>query len=293
MDNRVALMIDAENVGYKYIDHIIKEISKYGKLVIARFYGDINRLADEWKKKALDYAIKPMHQFNVASGKNSADMEMALDTIEIKYQDKADIFFIVSSDSDFTPLAIRLKEAGAIVIGIGEEKKVTNAFKSACSEFKYFEYFEDEVEEVKATNKYESLKIAIQNIILENGTDNQLQLSRLGDILVNQFSDFDPRKYGSSNLTSLVTKLDFKTSTENTTTFVKYENNLTLEQVKKFIKDFLGNSKKGNIGKLKNLMDKEFENFNVKNFGFSKFSALLKNLGYEVNEQTFSVKVKK
>src|SRR5690554_4765654 len=108
--NRVALLIDSENVGDVYLEDIIKEIPKYGRLVISRFYGDINKISSNWREKALDYAIKPFHQYNTASGKNAADMDMALDALSIKYDDKADIFFIVSSDSDFTPLAVRRSE---------------------------------------------------------------------------------------------------------------------------------------------------------------------------------------
>src|SRR5690554_242652 len=102
MNSRVALLIDSENVSDIYIEDIMKEIPKYGKLVIARFYGDINKISKSWQDKAVDFAIKPYHQYNTASGKNAADMDMALDALSIKYDDKADIFFIVSSDSDFT-----------------------------------------------------------------------------------------------------------------------------------------------------------------------------------------------
>lgn len=287
MDYKIALMIDAENVSHKYIDHVMKEISKYGKLVIARFYGDIFKLSKEWKDKANNHAIKPMHQFNVATGKNSADMEMALDTIEIRYQNKADLFFIVSSDSDFTPLAIRLKESGAIVIGIGDEKKVTPAFKAACSEFKYFDYFDDEEDIITETDGDESIKKIIQTIIIESGESNQLLLSRLGDILRNQSSDFDPRKYGASSLTALVEKLGFETVTEGTVTVVIYKSGIKLEDIKKVVAKTLGTSTSENIGKLKNIIDKEFPDFNVKQFGYNKFSLFLKSLGYTVNKNTF------
>lgn len=287
MDNRIALMIDAENVSYKYIDHIMKEISKYGKLLIARFYGDIPRLPEIWKNKAQDYAIKPMHQFNVAVGKNAADMEMALDAMQIRFENKADVFFLVSSDSDFTPLAIRLKESGALVVGVGDENKVTNAFKSACSEFKYFQYFDADDEEAKIPNPDEDIRKIIGNIIIENGENDQLLLSRLGDILVNQHSDFDPRKYGASTLTSLVKKLGFETETIKTTTYAKYTNRIDLDELKEFIAKEIGNKKTGHLGKLKNAIDVKYPDFNVKHFGFSKFSLFIKSLGYTIINNTF------
>ena len=288
MDYNVALMIDAENVGSKYIDQIMKEISKYGRIVIARFYGDIFKLSKEWKDKVMDHAIKPMHQFNVAYGKNAADMEMALDAMEIRYQNRANLFFIVSSDSDFTPLAIRLKESGAIVIGIGDEKKVTNAFKSACSEFKYFDYFDIDEDLEVSTN--DDIRTAISTIIIQNGENNQLLLSRLGDILKNQSSDFDPRKYGVSNLSALVNKYGFQTVTEGTVTNVIYESNVGVEDIKKLIDKTLGNNDNENIGKLKNIIDKKYPDFNIKQFGYNKFSLFIKSLGYNIDKNTYAKK---
>src|SRR5690606_27041672 len=122
-----------------------------------------------------------------------SDIEMSLDALEIKFQNKADAFFIVTSDSDFTPLAIKLKELGATVIGVGDERKTTKAFKSACSEFKYFQYFDHDEEEVILPSNEKDIKKVIENIIIENSDNNILHLSRLGDILINQNSDFDPR----------------------------------------------------------------------------------------------------
>ena len=88
---KIGLMIDSENVSHKYIKSVMNEISKYGKIVIARFYGDINNLSKDWHKTAQDYAIKPVHQYNVASGKNAADMAMALDAQEMMYQEKVNL----------------------------------------------------------------------------------------------------------------------------------------------------------------------------------------------------------
>lgn len=283
MDNRVALLIDSENVSDIYIEDIIKEIPKYGKLVIARFYGDITNISKSWREKAIDYAIKPYHQYNTASGKNAADMDMALDALSIKYDNKADTFFIVSSDSDFTPLAIKLKELGAIVIGIGDEEKVTNAFKSACSEFKYFQYFSKEVDDDRLdTTDIKSIKTIIENIIIENGENNRMQLSRVGDILVNTYSDFDPRKYGSSTLSALVQKLKFKTTTDNTTTFIEYASNIKIDDIKIFVDELLSGKKKElSIAKVKSSIEEKFPGFNYKHFGVSQFSLLLKQFGYK------------
>lgn len=283
MDYKIALLIDSENVSYKYIDFVVNEIAKYGKLVIARFYGDINAISKEWRQKAQDYAIKPMHQYNYATGKNGSDMEMSLDALEIKYQNRADTFFIVTSDSDFTPLAIKLKELGAIVIGVGDEHKTTKAFKSACSEFKYFQYLDQEEEGIPA----EDIKTTIQNIIIENGENKVLLLSRLGDILVNQMSDFDPRKYGSSTLLQLVNKLGFTTYTKDTTSYVEFKTLTSLDLIEKHINEFLGKKKQAVIAQLRDSLVKAFPDFNSKNYGFSKLSLLLKSLGYTTDQHNY------
>jgi len=288
--NRVALLIDSENVGDVYLEDIIKEIPKYGRLVISRFYGDINKISSNWREKALDYAIKPFHQYNTASGKNAADMDMALDALSIKYDDKADIFFIVSSDSDFTPLAIKLKELGATVIGIGDETKVTKAFRSACSEFKYFQYFDKEDTKDIYNLEDSNIRVIIENIIIENGENNKMQLSRVGDILVNTYSDFDPRKYGSSTLSALVKKLNFETVTDNTTTFITYNSDIKLEDIKAFLAKKITGKKELLITNIKNDIEKNFKGFNYKHFGVSQFSILLKQLGYKTKDNKVSLK---
>lgn len=287
MDYRVALIIDSENVSHKYIDDIVNEIAKYGKLVIARFYGDINAISKDWREKAQNYAIKPVHQYNVAVGKNASDIEMSLDALEMKYQNRADCFFIVTSDSDFTPLAIKLKELGATVIGVGDERKTTKAFKSACSEFKYFQYFDQDEEEVVLPSSEVDVKKVIENIIIENGENNILQLSRLGDILINQNSDFDARKYGSPTLNHLVKKLGFKTTTVKTTTYVEYTNTTTTEAIKEIADKFIGKKKQAVISQLKDTLIKEYPDFNVKNYGYSKLSLLLKSFGYTIDHNSY------
>lgn len=286
MDYKIALLIDSENVSYKYIDYVVNEIAKYGKLVIARFYGDVNAISKEWRQKAQDYAIKPVHQYNYATGKNGSDMEMSLDALEIKYQNRADAFFLVTSDSDFTPLAIKLKELGAIVIGVGDENKTTKAFKSACSEFKYFQYLEQDDDGIEKTED-NNIKTIIQNIIIENGEDKVLLLSRLGDIMVNQMSDFDPRKYGSPSLLQLVKKLGFNTYTKNTTTYVEFKTDTSLESIQKHISDFIGKKKQAMIAQLSESLIKTYPDFNPKNYGFSKLSLLLKSLGYTIEQHNF------
>lgn len=287
---QIALLIDAENINVKYVNAVIKEISKYGKLVISRFYGDIQKLSNTWNLTALDYAIKPMHQYNVATKKNAADMAMALDALEIMYQGKVDAFFIVSSDSDFTPLSSKLREGGMYVIGVGKEEQVTNAFKSSCNEFKYFDYLMDETaEEAKTKNvktektntSEEEINEIIKDVIIESGVNNKIAMSQLGIMLINRFSDFDPRKYGAKQLSDLVSTIpELTTSKENKTIYVELESVITKKQVSETIYEIISRnqSKKMKLSKLINEITKVHHDFDYKTYGFTKFSRFLSSI---------------
>jgi len=274
---KIALLIDSENVSHKYVKSVINEIAKYGRIVIARFYGNIQMLSGEWHQTALNFAIKPMHQYFVASAKNAADMAMALDAQEIMYQEKVNTFFLVTSDSDFTPLAIKLKEGGMYVIGVGNEKKVTQAFKSACNEFKYFEYLEDE--ESTPNGQTVDIEQAIKDIIIESGVKNQLPLSQLGNILKNRFSDFDTRKYGFKSLSGLVSSIKgLKTFDQDM--YVEYKTKLSLEEIQTEIVNMITSTKSHEmtLTKLKTELEKSIPSFSYKAFGFSQFSKFIASI---------------
>lgn len=297
-DYKIALLIDSENVSAKYVEAVLNETSKYGTLVISRFYGDITKTSDEWKKVALKYALKPMHQYNVASGKNAADMAMALDAQEIMYNGKVNAFFIVTSDSDFTPLASKLRESGMIVIGVGSEEIATSAFKSSCNEFKYFEYLmEDDNKTSTAVSieKKEDIDIdeVIKNIIVESGTDNKIQLSYLGIILLNRFSDFDSRKYGAKTLLNLVKTIKgISVTFEKSSQFVELKSICNYDDVSKECLKILQNKSNHQmkLTKLKQELEKKFENFDYRTLGFTTFSKLIKNIdGLSVVDEVVSL----
>ncbi|MGD9887444.1 MAG: NYN domain-containing protein [Bacilli bacterium] len=284
-DYKIALMIDSENVPPRFIKSVINEIAKYGKIVIARFYGDVSKLSQEWHQNALDYAIKPVHQYNVASGKNAADLAMALDAQEMMYQQKVNSFFLVTSDSDFTPLAMKLKEGGMHVIGVGSEKKVTSAFKNACNEFKYFEYLDDLDEEEGASETLcgpnSDIAGIIKGVIVESGVDNKIPLSILGGILVNRFSDFDPRKYGAKSLSALVNTIcDLTIVQEKQTPYVVLNSKLNLKDISEVIVAIVGASKKKEmmLTKVKEELEKKYPDFHYQELGFTRFSKLVSSI---------------
>lgn len=140
---RLAALIDADNISHHYIKGLMQEIAVYGTPTIKRIYGDWTRPnLSGWKPLLLDYAITPVQQFGYTYGKNSTDSALIIDAMDILYSERVDGFCLVSSDSDFTRLAIRLREAGKIVYGIGEQK-TPNAFIAACDKFIYIEILSD------------------------------------------------------------------------------------------------------------------------------------------------------
>ena len=147
-DNRFALLIDAENVSGKYIKRILDELSNEGVITYKRIYGDwTSKGMNSWKDILLDHSITPIQQYSYTTGKNATDSAMIIDAMDILYAGNVEGFCLVSSDSDFTRLASRLREAGKIVVGMGE-KKTPSPFIAACNKFKYLEVLQQEGEDV-------------------------------------------------------------------------------------------------------------------------------------------------
>ena len=159
-DCKFAVLIDADNISDKYIKIILDEISKDGIATYKRIYGDWTKPAlSSWKSILLDNSILPMQQYNYTTGKNSTDSALIIDAMDILYSGQVDGFCIVSSDSDFTRLAARLRESGMQVIGMGE-RKTPKSFISACNRFKYLDILFASAEEEKKKNTEKSAKPA-------------------------------------------------------------------------------------------------------------------------------------
>ena len=221
-DIRLAVLIDADNVPYSNVKGVMEEITKYGTPTFKRIYGDWTKpTVSGWKNVLLENAITPIQQYSYTSGKNSSDSALIIDAMDILYSGKVDGFCIISSDSDFTRLATRLREAGMKVFGIGQ-KKTPNPFIVACDKFIYMEIipvFGAETEEVNTAktkshkpapkpavdklNK-ETLKLiahTINDLADENGW---AFLGDVGNLLLKKQPDFDPRNYGFQKLTPLI-----------------------------------------------------------------------------------------
>lgn len=218
-DYRFAVLIDADNVPYANVKGMMEEIAKYGTPTFKRIYGDWTKpTVSGWKNVLLENAITPIQQYSYTSGKNATDSAMIIDAMDILYTGKVDGFCIISSDSDFTRLALRLREAGVKVIGMGQ-KKTPLPFIAACDQFIYIEILSEKVidvikeddkkEESAAGNTIKHLdKRAIQ-LIASSITDLADEsgwafLGEVGKLILKKEPDFDSRNYGFKKLGQLI-----------------------------------------------------------------------------------------
>ncbi len=220
---KLAVLIDADNVPYSNVKGMMEEIAKFGTPTTKRIYADWTKPnAGGWKSVLLEHAITPIQQYSYTVGKNSSDSAMIIDAMDLLYSDKVDGFCIVSSDSDFTRLAIRLRESGMKVIGIGEQK-TPNSFIVACDRFVYIEVLDGAIKKKspkrtasdtkKATPKSLN-KIDLQTIELIESTIEDIGddsgwafLGDVGNLIVKKKPEFDPRNYGFSKLTPMLKSL--------------------------------------------------------------------------------------
>lgn len=229
MDIKLAVLIDADNIPSANIREMLEEIAKYGTPTYKRIYGDWTKPnLDHWKKVLLDNSIIPIQQYAYTTGKNATDSAMIIDAMDILYTGRVEGFFLVSSDSDFTRLASRLREAGMKVFGLGK-KQTPNPFVSACNKFIYIEVLSTtgdglvvahtskskktkENKQPNSTPSYSNVsKIDEEAIKLLTNTITDLadesgwaSLAEVGNLLLKKKSNFDPRNYGFTKLVPLV-----------------------------------------------------------------------------------------
>ena len=219
-DHKIAVLIDAENAQLKSLGSILTELSKYGHIIVKRAYGDwsSNHLKN-WKSLMNELVIQPIQQFSYTQGKNSSDSALIIDAMDLLYSNKFDAFAIVSSDSDFTPLASRLRESQIHVYGVGE-KKTPSSFKNACDDFIYVEVLRDLDSQDSTNGKLSKAQskvkpkditkdrklLTILNNAMEDCADEDgwASLAECGGLIKKQLPDFDPRNYGYTKLSQLI-----------------------------------------------------------------------------------------
>ncbi|MFT5617775.1 MAG: uncharacterized LabA/DUF88 family protein [Arenicella sp.] len=222
-DEKLAVLIDADNVSHANVKEMLDEIAKYGNPTIKRIYADWTKpTTSGWKNVLLENAITPIQQYSYTTGKNSSDSALIIDAMDLLYSEKVSGFCIVSSDSDFTRLATRLREAAMFVIGIGE-KKTPKPFITACDKFIYIEILKKEKEQKPSAdeklNKQRKAKTKdssvndidkklvelIKDSIDEISDDNGWAfLGALGSFIIKKKTDFDSRNYGFPKLYPLI-----------------------------------------------------------------------------------------
>lgn len=227
---KLAVLIDADNVSSVNVKAMLEEIAKYGTPTFKRIYGDWTKpQLSGWKKVLLENAITPVQQYSYTSGKNSTDSAMIIEAMDILYTGGVDGFCIVSSDSDFTRLATRLREAGKKVFGIGQ-KKTPAPFIASCNKFIYLEILQQEIKEetvpakepsTTSTTARKSVKLpphislinkelihlitsSINDIAEEDGW---VFLGTLGSLVLKKQPDFDPRNYGFKKLVDIIKRI--------------------------------------------------------------------------------------
>jgi len=249
---RLAVLIDAENVPRNCMKRVMEEIAIYGTPTIKRIYGDwTSPVVSGWKSSLLENAITPIQQYSYTSGKNSSDSAMIIDAMDILYAGKTDGFVLVSSDSDFTRLAIRLREAGQRVIGIGE-RKTPSAFIAACDKFTYIEVIFERFAEAQSDDHGHGLEIethsgqqlqhlhrnkpqsapkqngekvpkSVIKLIADSIADladdsNSVFMGELGNLILKKQPDFDHRNYGFKSLSAMIKSIErFETDFRQTT----------------------------------------------------------------------------
>ena len=260
-DVRLAVLIDADNISATYIKPMMLEIARYGNPTIKRIYGDWTKpQLGPWKQVLLDHAISPVHQFGYTSGKNATDSTLIIDAMDILYTESVDGFCLVSSDSDFTRLATRLREAGKIVYGIGE-KKTPTPFVAACDRFIFLEILAPK--EKKTKNP-------------ENSSAKALSQADSGES-----SDVSDSADAENKSGARVPK-DIDEA--------------TCELIASSVSDLADEDGWAFLGDVGNLVNKKSPSFDARNYGFSKMSKLMQSLDFlecelRVNEKNPQVKL--
>ena len=288
---KFAVLIDGDNIAPKYLKAILDEVSDNGVATYKRIYSDwTERIRAGWKKPILEHSVLPVQQYSYTTGKNATDSAMIIDAMDILYTGNVDGFCLVTSDSDFTRLAARLREAGKYVIGIGEAK-TPQAFRSACNIFKLLEVISAEESDEKGYVKsaesplkvadIRDLKKSIYKIIDENSNRGRdTYIGEIGSKLTNKYPDFDVRNYGCTKLTTfLEDKMSsFVLTKKNGGVMVTIKRedipkSEVIEQIIRILKQHGGQC--NNMAMINEGLKAWNKNFSAKKFGYSKFASFL------------------
>lgn len=282
--NRVALLIDAENISYKYITTIFDELKELGSVTIRKVYGDLsNEKTKPWVEPIQKYAITPVQQYQNTKGKNSSDMALVIDAMDILYNNPVEVFCIASSDSDFTRLASRIRQEGKMVIGMGESKS-SQPYVNAFDRFQYLDLIDEENAEVSAEKEITPINEIKNEVMafLESNDGYVENLSLVKNNLQKKFPDFDSRNYGCSKFSKFVAQLsdEVEVIINNNLNIVRFKNSKTRKNVEKFVIDTISSSKKKslNIGEVNKKVKEKYPDFTPKDYGYKQVKLFFTNI---------------
>ena len=300
-----AVLIDADNIRSKYAGTIFEELEKYGLSSYRRIYGNWSK-SNGWNERMLlEYSIMPVQQFSYTTGKNATDMAMVIDAMDILYKNKVQGFCLVTSDSDFTRLAMRLREENMFVLGMGESKTPV-ALTRACNRFIHLNLVDEQNKNVEENTAQEAeeqnvtpiseIRKAVLALFNENG-GSMVDLSRIGSRLNDKFSDFDVRNYGYTKLSTLIDQempeMSMSMNKKSSQYYVERRSTLTKEELEQEICALI----KKNGGKIENLsilndeLHKKYKQLDFRQFGYSRISSFLRSLRtVNIHENEVSLK---
>ena len=299
-----AVLIDADNISSRYAATIFEELETYGISTYRRIYGNWSK-GNGWSEGLLlEHSIMPVQQFSYTTGKNATDMAMVIDAMDILYKNKIQGFCLVTSDSDFTRLAMRLREENMFVLGMGESKTPL-ALTRACNRFIHLNLVAEQNKaavadldviggEEQNVTPISEVRQALLTVINENG-GKQVDLARVGNRLNDKFSDFDARNYGYSKLSTMVAEEipELRVFKKNNLYYVERCSSLTKEELEGEICRMI--EKCGgtvdNLSTLNDELHKKYKQLDFKQFGFSRISSFLRSMkSVEVRENKVTLK---
>ena len=302
IDNRkhFAVLIDAENISAKYIAIIFDELEKYGyDAPCRRIYGNWSK-ENGWKVELLlEYSIMPIQQFSYTSGKNSTDIAMVIDAMDLLYQNKVDGFCLVTSDSDFTRLAMRLREEQKYVLGMGESKAPLS-LTHACNKFILLNLINESNKEIvdaatsgqeeaslENVTSIETLERAILAMLAE-ADEGELHLGEVGSRLGKKYSDFDARNYGYSKLSVFLSEKmpHLEVVKQRNIYLVRKATKMDREEIEEAVRELM--RRKGgqvdNLAMIYEGLKRSYSGFDFKDYGYDRMSSFLRSVrGLTVN----------
>lgn len=301
-DKNIALLIDSDNIAPNYIENILGELTKYGKVTIRRMYGDWSQdRLKSWLESSGKHSLTPVMQANDTPRKNASDIGLVIDAMDILYTGNVDGFCIASSDADFNKLAKRLRESGSMVIGMGE-RKTPESFRASCEKFIFLNVLDEQVDngemDTPGISQKEEVFLdksviekTVIDMILDSGSE-EIRLGEIGRRLGNIFSDFDVRNYHYSKLSEFVSEFESLSLKKINNAYWVSLQKSPIKEIEKMILFIFNSSqaKELNIGELKQRLTEQMPDIDsaIKQSGVTKFKVFLERKidSIEVEENT-------